>query len=418
MSDSVVLSTATPAVSSTAPVVDTIEVGAGEVVTFDDLERVEQQSKAAKRHAKDETKDVVKETVKAMDKVKGGKDGKDSKDSEESSKEAKESKEKDSKKAGDKEAEGKLGADKKPAAKIAGKLGDKAIELEPDTLVPVKINGKEEYISIKDLQSQHSGRVAYDKKFQEMDAQHRSFEQKVGAANAKIKAIFEEADPEMRFYRMAEFAGQEPMAVRQKFLDENMKLLEKYYGMSEDERNADAKDFENKVLKHKLESQGKMDAERKSQEDLNAKISAFEKTHQVSSDDFWKQYDQIVSIKEAGKLMGADGKPIKVTPEFVAETVVKERLWNSAAGILDNTQSDMTAEKRSEVLSDLVDASYAQGLSAKQIGEIADELWGQKSKVSAIEDKVQEQEEMRTGKKSKTQASAKESGPVFFDELF
>jgi hypothetical protein len=416
MSDSVVMSTAS-APTTTAPTVDTIEVGSGEAVTFDDLERVEAQSKAAKRHEKNETKEVVKETVKALDKAKEGKDDKDSKKSKAEDKEAEEGKEKDSKEAGAEKAEGKVDSDK-GRGKLKAKLGDKEIELEPDTLVPVKINGKEEYISLKDLQSQHSGRVAYDKKFQEMDVQRRTFESKMKAANDKITSIFEEPDPEIRFYKMAELSGKEPVEVYQKFLADNLELLEKYYGMSDDERKVDAIAYENKILKHRQESQTKMEAQRKSEQDLSAKIAGLEKTHNLKSEEFWNHYDQIAELQKAGKLVGSDGKPIKVTPEFVAESVVKERLWNSAASVLDNSQLDLPIDKRAEALSDLVDACFAQGLSTKDVSEIADGLWGKGSKISAVEEKIQEQEELRTGKKSSVQAKKQDSGPVFFDELY
>ena len=63
-----------------APIVEPIEVNGGEsAVTFDDLERVESQAKAAKRAEKDTVKDAVKETVKAMDKSKKDDSDKDGK---------------------------------------------------------------------------------------------------------------------------------------------------------------------------------------------------------------------------------------------------------------------------------------------------------------------------------------------------
>lgn len=415
------MSEATVAAPSAAPTttVDTVVVNSGDSspVTFDDLDRVDYQAKAARKAEKAETKEIVKETVKAMDKAKGGGDGKDKenkKEVEADKKPGKTEQKAEGKEAGKEETKGKVGADKeeKVPKKIAGKIGDKAIEIDEETVIPVKINGKDEFVSVKDLQSQYSGRVAYDKKFQEMDKERKQFHSKVEEANSKIKGIFEEKDPEMRFYRMAEFSGVDPLEVRQKFLDENMNLLEKWYSMSEDERKADVQAYENKILKHQLESQGKVEAQRKAEQALGARIKKLEETHKFTPEEFWGRYDEIQEHKSSGKFPG------EVTPEFVAETIAKDRLWNSAAEILNNSEGEMPQEKRNQALMDLVEVSYTQGLSAEQVREIADELWGQKAKIAAVESKVEENEEFRTGKKSKAQAATKKTDePLFFSDI-
>lgn len=406
------------AAPAATPSVEPVTVNSGDSspVTFDELEAVDSRAKAASKAQKQETKEVVKETVKAMGK--GDKDGKDKKGSkaEQEDEESGEGKEKKSKKAGEEESTDDVGGNKAPkkeAKKIKAKLGEKEVEIDEDIIVPVKINGKDELIPLKELQSQFSGKVAYDKKFQEMDRERRQFHSKVEEANNKIKSIFEEQDPEMRFYRMAEFSGVDPLEVRQKFLSENMNLLEKWYSMSEDERKADAIAYENKVMKHKLESQAKAQAQEKSKGQLEARIKSLEEAHKFTPDEFWQRYDEIQDLKKAGKLQD------QVTPEFVAETIAKDRLWNSAAKIFDANPTSLNAEGRQRAIFDLVKVSYSQGLGEKEIAEIADELWGKTAKSKKIEAKVEEREEMRTGKKANVQPPPKNTNAsAMFDDLF
>jgi len=208
------------AAATTAPTVTPIVINGGESpASFDELDAVEAQVKTAKRAEKQGTKDLAKEVAKEVTKKeeKEDSDEKEAKLPEVTKATNKEQKEAD-----------KLAAkDAKAKSMLKAKLADKEMEFDPDTVFTVKINGKDEPISLKDLQSQYSGRVAYDKKFSEMDRERKYFESTLNKANAKIKAVFEEQDPELRFYKMAELSGQDPIEVRQKFLSENMNLLEK-----------------------------------------------------------------------------------------------------------------------------------------------------------------------------------------------
>lgn len=408
-------------VDTPASTVEPIEVNGGDgPVTFDELEAIETQSKAAKKAEKDEVKETVKETVKAMDKKKEKseeKDQKEEEDSEEddekkdSSKKADDKKETDKKDAGKKEDKSKV---EKPAEKktIKAKLGDKDLELDPETVLTIKGHGgKDESLTLKDLQNHYNGKVHWEKRFGELSQKEREFHSKFETVNQRIKDIFSEEDPEMRLFKMAELAGKDPVEVRRNFLNENIKLLEKYYAMSDDERKADELAYENKILKRSQESRQKEDARRQAESALQAKITELGKTHQIPDENFWARFDELKSAKEAGKFQG------KITPELVAETIQKDRLWNSAAEILDQSDS-MPIEKRNSALLDLVETSYLQGLGPKEVREIAEEMWGQSKKSAVIQEKVEEQEELRTGKKGTKKAEYSPDNEVtFFGDL-
>lgn len=400
-------STATP-----APVV----IGSGESgATFDEMEAIDQRHKDAKRAQKTQAKEVIKETVKALEDKDKSKEEKKTGGLDAPPATAKETKKADpevEQTGEEKEAEKLAKQAEAKARLIKGKLADKDIDLDPETVVPVKIDGKEELVKLKDLMSEKSGKVYIDKEISKLNLEKQTFHQKHQALNAKIKSVLEETDPELRFYKMATIAGKDPVAVRRQFLDGNMELLEKYYGMSEDERKADEMAYENKIIKHQLESKKNEETRQVNQQALESKIKELGKTHQISDDEFWGTFDKIKAAKDGGTFKE------KITPELVAEAVVKNRLWDAAAMILDAAK-DFPNEKRLPALRDLVEDAYKVNATPAEIKEVAEKLWGSKARETIISEKVSEQEKLRTGKTSskKPDPSQASSEAVLFDEI-
>lgn len=387
--------------STTAP----LEVNSGDSapVTFDELNEIEDTAKRAKKAEKSQIKEAAKEAVKEVvkDKKSSAKEG------DEKPKETKD------KKAGEEKDEG-LEADQKPKEKklLKAKSGDKELDLDPDTLIPVRINGQDSMISVKDLQSNFSGKTEWDKRFQQLDKDRRDFKGKYEQASNKIKAIFQEKDPEIRIFRMAEYAGVDPLDFREKMLTENINLVEKWYTMSDAEKEADRKNFENRILKTKLESREKEDKEKQSLGELDQKIQKARKTHGVSEEDFLSRYDEIESLINEGKFKG------DVTPEFIVETIVKDKLWNAAEQKLHGMNVKLPIEKRGQIMSKFVDDAYAIGITdVKVISEMAEQIWKTQSKEEIIQSKVDDRAEFLSGKKETKKVSGGPREVLFFDEI-
>jgi len=69
-------------------------------------------------------------------------------------------------------------------------------DLDPDALIPVKINGKEELVSLNELRADKAGKVEWDKRFTQLDKERKEFKSKTGQISEKITNIFKETDPE------------------------------------------------------------------------------------------------------------------------------------------------------------------------------------------------------------------------------
>ena len=71
------------------------------------------------------------------------------------------------------------------------------MDLDPDVLVPVTIDGKEEMVKLSDIRNQYSGKMAIEKRFSEIDKEKKAFVKEKQSYNEKFnktKEFFQELD--------------------------------------------------------------------------------------------------------------------------------------------------------------------------------------------------------------------------------
>lgn len=394
--------------STSSAAAQDVSAGDSGPVTFDDLMttgKVIKKGEDAGGNKKDEpskkeTKELPKEDGKKE--AKGKLDKPESKD-DKAAKPDKESKEQ-SKEAKAEEA-------KRRALKY--KQGDKEAELDEEAEFFVKIDGKEVPVKAKELLSNYSGKVAWDKKFSELGREKETYKKDLGRTSELVSKIMKETDPEMRFYHMAELAGGDPIGVRQKFLEDNVKLLEKWHTMTDDERKADAAAFEAKVLKHQNQALSQRLQTEQSMKELDSKVQSLMGTHKIQRQEWVDTYDQLRSAKEAGAL-----KDQKLTPEFVAEVVQKNRIWNEAELQVEKLGHKWDDSTKSTRLMALTEEAFKLGLTSADVVELVSELYPKGQTTSEIvEEKAKEREEFLEGKRPVRKAETHAKEALFFDEI-
>lgn len=395
----------------------TVELSSGETpLTFDELDKLTLSK--GKKAAKQESKGA--ESDRSGDKddkpeTKSQKSKDLSSDSDKGKSQKAESKESSDKKQGqDKEAD-ETKQQQQLRKLIKAKFQDKEIDLDEESIVPVKINGKEEMVQVKDLLANYSGKTAWDKKFTELSKKDKTIainDLKLKQAAESVKEIFEEQDPDMRIFKMSKFAGLDPVQYREKFLKDNLNLLEKYYSMTEDERKADSLAFEAKYQKHRADTLEQSSKQEHSQRELSAKIESLRASHQVSEDEFSSCFEQVNELVNKGLI-----EKSQLTPEFVIATVEKERLWNAIDAKLQDFELPWSNEERAKKVMSLVENSHKLGQSPADMAEIVEEIWGPKRAQKKAQTIAQERQEFMSGKKEVTQARSQSSQPMFFDEM-
>jgi hypothetical protein len=396
---------------------------ADESVTFDDMfemesqkiETVPEMKKAAKaKQKKEEAEGEALEKTSVP--VESGKKANSKKETEEGSDGDSGSEEPDEKIAAkEKEAE----KEKPKANPIKAKAGDSELDLDPETLVPVKINGEETEVPLSELRNNYSGKVVYEKKFSELEGQRRSFEKEKTSLTTSVKAIFNKAqeDPEGAFYEMAEQFGYDPVKLRQDFYDAVRPQIEKWSQLSEDERQALDLKAKNEYLQKRLESVQTKTEQEKSQRELDKKVQSLQEAHQITGDEFQGTFSKLEELQSAGTL-----KVENITPEFVAEVIVKERLVNSLTGQFDELAPKVDVETREKQAIQFIDKASRLGMTPQQTEAafqdyIQEAYRVKRSKVLSrkVED-MEDKEELEKSPSSRT-ARSPINEPVFFDDI-
>ncbi len=217
----------------------------------------------------------------------------------------------------------------------------------------------------------------------------------------------------MKMYKLAQLAGVDPVQYREKFLNDNINLLEKWYSMSEDERKADALAYENKFNKHRADTLEGSIKQEQSKKELSAKLEKLRASHQVSEDEFVSHYDQIQDLIRSGDF----DKNTPVTPEYVIETIQKERLWAAVDTSLQNLNLPWNPEQRGQKILTLVEDAFKLGIKAEEMPDMVDQIWGHTKAQKKVQQVQTERQEFLTGKKDVSQVKPRSEAPVFFDEI-
>lgn len=385
-----------------------IELNSGSgPLTFDELDEVTKASKRAKAEKKekgDEDKSKhIKDLTSDTDKGKKPEPKKESKPKEKPEK------------ADDLDSEAGDEPKAPPRKTIKAKFNDSELDLDEEALVPVKINGKEEMVPVKELLGNYSGKVAWDKRFTELSKSEKELktkELKLRTAADQVKSIMSEQDPDIRMWKLAQIAGVDPVEYRQKFFNDNISMLEKWYNMSDDERKADALAYESKIYKHKADTLEAQQKEEQAIQALRQKLDALRASHQVSEEEFVSHYDQINQMVASGQLDKSH-----LSPEKIIETIEKDRLWNAAEQELSKLDLGWTEQARNENLYKFVENAHKSGLKPQEMAEMVYEIWGDKKTQKLIKEKLEQKEEFTHGKKPVEQAKPKPNEPLFFDDI-
>lgn len=402
---------------STQDAVDTFEN-----MNIDDLEAAAKSEDDTKEEGKKETKDK-KESDSAINQLK---------DSEEVEKEEIEEEDTEETEGGDKhpddsKSEAKTEIPKGRAIKV--KMGDEAYDLDAEATVKVKVDGKNEIVTIKDLMSNYSGKVSYDEKFQNFHKEVGDFKKEsehFDSLRTELKndltTLVKKIDnidgsPLDAVAHLAEMVGKDYTDVYRGLFESMAEQFEAYSMMDEVEQRL----F---WTEKKLESQNKKQTflqERTQQEkavtELQAKIQQTKEQFGISDDDFEGAKEEFIA---------RGFKADELSPEQVAEYAVYKPIFENAQEFCSQFEDDMSDDELSQLVSEMAVTSMrypklneteALKIAAKQLGfEVEDE----DDDVKALESKMNKLPKSKLGTQpiSKRSAEATESFDDFEKEQY
>lgn len=192
----------------------------------------------------------------------------------------------------------------------------------------IKVDGKEEIVSLKELKSNYSGKVAYDKKFTELDKRDKINQAEYKKINTVVDNFangVKEGDILSAFSKVGEFAKIPSYILKEQLIAALTPEINRRAGLSEDQINNESLTEQNKYLKESKESENKKLISEQATSALNNKVNSIRETHKIE-DVEWTS-----AIKTLDERLPKD-QPI--TPELVQEEILSTRIDSRAVELL------------------------------------------------------------------------------------
>lgn len=232
-------------------------------------------------------------------------------------------------------------------------LDGKSIDISPDVKLDVIIDGKKVKASLNDLKSNYSGKVVYEKKYQELDTEKKSFiksksewKTKVDSLNSWINEFYSLATDKKDPIRAMQFlVSRSGLNQKDFFSTLRQKMYSDAYDyFSKDEATRKQLDADDELNYRRAEADL---LERRIQED-NAKlqynqekISYMQQTG-MSED----QFDEI-----RNQFLEQNVDPKELTPELIAKTHLKGMVFREIGQVLDRV--DAKLKDNQEIVEDI-----------------------------------------------------------------
>lgn len=208
-------------------------------------------------------------------------------------------------------------------------------EVEAPQVFKVKVDGEEQDVSLEELKSNYSGKVAYDKKFNELNLERKQHEAEITEINNYINhfaGLMKEGDALGAMSYFAEFGGMAPHEFKQQLIKAILPEIQRYQEMDPQEIDLEYKTEEAEYYRKQMESDRQLSAQQQANQELSAKENSLREAHYFSSEE-WDQASAYVKEHLEDKSA--------YSPELVRDFMVNEKAENAVeavdASLLDNS---------------------------------------------------------------------------------
>jgi hypothetical protein len=267
---------------------------------------------------------------------------------------------------------------------IVAKRGKDKVEIPEDAVLKVPVAGKKESVTVRELMNNYSGKVAYDKKFSELDQERKEFTMEKDSINAEKMQILEhlanivemtesqEAGPEDAIAYLLDLTGKDSYSFKKAFFEKMANEYEDYSEMDEVEKRLFWAERKNEYLERTRESSNRRQTAQQEQTQLVTRVDQMREAQGVSEDDFVQGYEDLIE----------GGVPAEsITPEQVIRYVKILPNIAKAEDMLEPYEARIDDESYEQVVK-VIAGALEQGYSE---ADIAEEL---KSEYGEDEDEI------------------------------
>lgn len=255
--------------------------------------------------------------------------------------EAKENEPQDEAESESEEGETSEEAIEEEVKKLIAKYGEEELEIAANAIFKHKVDGEEVDVELQELLNNYSGKVSYDRKFQEFSNTKKDFEEYKTKYDSDIEQInryinnfaekFRGNDALGALEYFAEFTGMKPHEFRRELLSQIEPEIQRRSQMTEEQLLAEELSFQNEYLAKQHEAAQQQIQEQQAYSELLEEIADVQKAHGISDDVFEKSYLELADSDYEGE----------ITPAAVADYYNNLQAYSRAEEVLNQVDPSL-----------------------------------------------------------------------------
>lgn len=279
-----------------------------------------------------------------------------------------------------KEEEPKKDEEKPSFKPIKVKQGDKTVDLDPNATVKVKVNGKNEIVTIDELRQNYSGEKAWSEKIETANEKLHIAEEKLSAFQEEKAQIAQEleqvsklldkedGDPLEALYYLLDITGRDANTYSKKVFDFMEEKVQEMSEMDDVEKELYWTNQKLKAIENNQAAKAKQQEESQAEMEALARVDKLRESHGVSEEDFVQAFDE---LSELG--YGDD----EITPEMVVGYHAIKPHYDKATELCSQFEDDLGDDDMSDLVHETaitlkaypnISEEEAITISAKKLG--------------------------------------------------
>jgi hypothetical protein len=230
--------------------------------------------------------------------------------------------------------------------KLLAKYGEEELEIAANAVFTHKVDGEEVDVELQELLNNYSGKVSYDKKFQEFSTQRKEFEAYKTDYDRDIEAIttyvnnfrqkMSSDKPLEALDYFAEFSGMKPHEFRRQLLNAMIPEVNRVSTMSAEQYRNEYLKAENQYLLRKQESENAIRSQEQAGKELLGEIKHVQEAHNIPEEDFLNAFQELSESSYEGEM----------TPQAVAEYYMHSQAFSKADSILSQVNPNLVKDEK------------------------------------------------------------------------
>ena len=295
--------------------------------------------------------------------------------------------------------------------KLIAKYGEENLEMPASAIFTHKVDGEEVDVELQELLNNYSGKVSYDKKFQEFSSDKKEFEgykkdydKQIDNINNYINTFADKIknnDPLGALAYFAEFSGMKPHEFKRELLNQIAPEVERISMMSPEELKNEELQAQNEYLLKQQESAQEQYQSQQALKELEMEIVNVQEAHGISDEAFENAYNELKDSEYEGD----------INPQAVAEYYMHSEAFSRADDILSSispqlADQDQVVESLQQVI--MENPSFDND----DLKEIVEDVYG-----DVIKQASKSVSKKATPKKQETKEPKKQEDYVDWDDL-